>query len=194
VRSRLPWLLAAPLVAAGTLGGHVLGYRFALADSAERAQLLEGTGHGYLDHAPLVLGLCVALAGVALLLLGIAAASGKPMTVTAPWLFALLPPAVFTGQEHVERLLHGGHPEWTTALEPPFLVGLLLQLPFAVAAVLLARALAAVAGAIGRALTGGSGVQRISSVTALACPAAATLPRVRVAGLAYGERGPPSLG
>jgi hypothetical protein len=48
VQGRLPWLLAAPLVAVGTLGGHVVGYRVALADSGEHTEVLATTGHGYL--------------------------------------------------------------------------------------------------------------------------------------------------
>jgi hypothetical protein len=194
VRSCLLWLLAAPLVAAGTLGGHVLGYRVALTDSAEHAEVLAETGHGYLDHAPLAVGLCLALAAVALVLRGIAAARGASAATTPPWVFAMLPPAVYAVQEHLERLLHSGHAEWTHALEPPFLVGLVFQLPFAVAALLLARALATMADAIGRAFVGGSRRPRLSSVAVLARPAVAALPRVRASALAYGERGPPSLG
>ena len=194
MQGRLPWLLAAPLVAVGTLSGHVLGYRVALADSAEHAEVLAETGHGYLDHAPLALGLCLALAAAAVVLRGIAAARGTSAATTPPWVFALLPPAVYAVQEHLERLLHGGHAEWTTALEPPFLVGLAFQLPFAIVALLLARALAAMADAVGRAFVGGSRRPGLSSVAVLARPAVMALPRVRASALAYGERGPPSLG
>lgn len=194
MRSCLRWLLAAPLVAAGTLGGHALGYHVALPAQAERAEVLAETGHGYLDHAPLAVGLCLALAAVALVLRGIAAARGTSAATTPPWVFAALPPAVYTVQEYLERLLHGGHVEWTTALEPPFLVGLLFQLPIAVAALLLARALAAMADALGRALVGGARRPRLASVAVLAHPVVASPRRVRVSALAYGERGPPSLG
>lgn len=194
MRSCLSWLLAAPLVAAGTLGGHALGYHVALPDSAARAEMLAETGHSYLDHAPLAVGLCVALVAVALVLRGIAAARGTSAAMAPPWVFALLPPAVYAVQEHLERLLHGGHVEWTTALEPPFLVGLVVQLPVAVAALLLARALASMADAIGRALAGGPRRPRLASVAVLAHPVVAALPRVRASALAYGERGPPSLG
>ena len=194
MQGRLPWLLAAPLVAVGTLGGHVIGYRVALADSAQHAEVLEATGHGYLDHAPLTVGLCLALVVVALVHRGIAAARGTSAATTPAWVFALLPPAVYAVQEHLERLLHGGHSELTTAFEPPFLVGLVFQLPFAVAVLLLARALAAMADAVGRAFAGGSRRPRLSSIAVLARPVLAALPRVRASALAYGERGPPSLG
>ena len=64
------------------------------------------------------------------------------------WLLGVLPLVGFAVQEHLERLLHDG-PLWATALEPVFLLGLLLQLPFALGAALLARALARLADVIG---------------------------------------------
>jgi hypothetical protein len=65
-------------------------------------------------------------------------------------------PAAFALQEHMERLLHHGEFPWSAVLEPTFALGLLLQLPIALAAWLVAhlllRVTRAVAGAIARAL------------------------------------------
>jgi hypothetical protein len=58
----------------------------------------------------------------------------------ALWAFPLAGLAAFVLQEHVERLAHTGELS-VVVTSPVFLVGLVLQLPFGVAAWLLARAL-----------------------------------------------------
>jgi hypothetical protein len=55
--------------------------------------------------------------------------------------FAALPPLAFVLLEASEGLLHRGTVPWGEALEPTFLVGLALQLPFALAGYLVARLL-----------------------------------------------------
>jgi hypothetical protein len=67
-------------------------------------------------------------------------------------LFALLPPAGFALQESLERLIASGSIPPDLVLEPTFLVGLALQLPFAVAALLLTRALYSLGFGAGRLL------------------------------------------
>jgi hypothetical protein len=94
-------------------------------------------------------------------------------------------------QELVEHGVHAGGSPLGAALEPTFLVGLLLQLPFALAALLVARALLALGGAIRRLL---------GATPRLALPGLAPapvgipeLPRIAALALGYGERGPPPL-
>jgi hypothetical protein len=103
----------------------------------------------------------------------------------------LLPPAAFFAQEFVERLVHTGHASWTIALQPAFLLGLALQLPFALAALLVAWMLDRAARAIGQALSAAPAPRFSLFVPAPVGVAAAP----RVAGLArgYGERAPPFL-
>jgi hypothetical protein len=55
--------------------------------------------------------------------------------------FAWLPPVAFVLLELVEGLLHAGTVPWGSTLEPTFFVGLALQVPFALAGYLIARAL-----------------------------------------------------
>jgi hypothetical protein len=55
--------------------------------------------------------------------------------------FAWLPPIAFVLLEVVEGLLHAGAVPWGSTLEPTFLVGIALQIPFALAGYLIARAL-----------------------------------------------------
>jgi hypothetical protein len=104
----------------------------------------------------------------------------------------LLPPLAFTVQEHAERLLYSGHMPWTTVLAPNFLLGLAFQLPFSLAALLLAWALDTAAHALGQALAAHVPEPSVSMFV----PAPLYAPAVpRPAGLArgYGERAPPLL-
>ena len=122
---RLLWPLVLTLSAAGVLVGHDLAYRLAGMGS-------DGL-HGYLAHAPQLL---VALSLPATL---VALAGGR--THPPPtWAFGLLGAGGFAAMEHVERLGHGV--PWLLT-SPLFLLGLALQLPFALATWLLARALLA---------------------------------------------------
>jgi hypothetical protein len=141
---RLAWLLSLALAAGGGLAAHVLAYRIAEPDPERRHHLLEETGHGYLDLR-LVGSLLVAIA-----LLGFAGRvlAGEHRAGAPPaWFFALAPLLGFACQEHAEHVLTGSLSAGTP-LERVFLVGLALQLPFALAAYLVARALLAAADAL----------------------------------------------
>lgn len=130
---RLLWPVVLPLSAAGVLVGHELAYRLTGAGS--------GGLHGYLAHAPQLL---VALSLPAVLV----ALSGGRTRPPRPWAFALLGTGGFVAMEHLERLGPGGIPWLLTS--PLFLLGLALQLPFALAAWWLARALLSVELPTGR--------------------------------------------
>jgi hypothetical protein len=119
------WLAAAPLLAAGVLVAHEVAYRL----TATRT----GSTHGYLEHAPQVL---VALTVVGLALAALTRASRVPRL----WVFPLAGLGAFALQEHVEAIAHGEQVPFLLS-SPAFLLGMLLQLPFALAAWLLARAL-----------------------------------------------------
>jgi hypothetical protein len=131
--TRLPWLLSLPLMAGGCLGAHSAAY--GLFDPvAEPA-------HGYLAVAPLLLAIALAVGIVAAI--G-AVVTGRTRTGAPIHLFALLPPLAFMLQEHLERALHGAG-AFETALEPAFVLGLVLQLPFALCSFVAARILLRVA-------------------------------------------------
>lgn len=173
-RARSGWLVYLPLLAAGCLASHWAAY--AVAGDRHPGAVLGG-------HADLAL----ALAG-SLLLAGFVAHGLDGATAVRLPVAAALPPATFALQEHLERVFHG-HGAATTALEPAFLVGLALQVPFALGAVVLARALTALAHAIGRALSRRSPVQ-LRRIQVLRPPAArdtaAATPEI-----AYAGRAPP---
>jgi hypothetical protein len=145
-------ILALPATLTASLGAHSLAYRLVGGDGSRHRTLLEHSGHGYLSFAPLFLAFASALVLVGLALRVAAAQRGDRRPLRLPWLVALVPPLVFVVQEHLERLLQSGELPISAALEPTFAVGLSLQLPLAVLALLVARALVAAAEAVGRNL------------------------------------------
>lgn len=128
-RCGAPWLVSIPFMAAGCLAAHALAYHL-ISPPRER--------HGYLAYAPLLIGLLGALAVVGVV---------RRSRTASPVVFAALPPLAFTVQEHTERLQ-------LLVTEPAFLVGLLLQLPFALAALVAARAFIGLADLVLEALGG----------------------------------------
>jgi hypothetical protein len=153
------------------------------------------SGHGYLGYAP-----ALALWGSALLVAGLLLCVGEGLRGRRPSpppvrLFVLLPPVGFALQEHLERLLGTGGIPHDLVLEPTFLVGLALQLPFAIAALLLAHALNALGFGIGRALARTLAFRRPVSgapPSVLRLPASATLVTHSVLALGHGPRAPPA--
>jgi hypothetical protein len=185
MRRRLAWLLTVPLVLAGSQLAHAVAYWVAVPDSHDRAHVLAATGHRYFAYAPLVAGLALATVVVVLALHARTAATAG----LRAWPFALLPVLTFVLQEHLERLLHTGSMTGVV-LEPAFLSGLALQLPFGLIALLIARALLRAAERIGAALRGARPALRRPLVTRVAVPATPFRPVLLVAG--SGVRGPPS--
>lgn len=185
--NRLAWVLSLGLAAAGGLVAHGLAYRIAEPDPERRHRLLESTGHGYFD--PTLIGsLCVAL--TVLGFAGCVHAGIRRGTRPPLWLFALVPPIGFALQEHAERMLHHNSFSAGTVLEPTFLAGLLLQLPFAIVALLMARALLVAAGALAREL-GTPPRLRLAPDASLAVPTGHRIPVAPTLVGAGGQRAPP---
>jgi hypothetical protein len=161
-----PWLVTLPFMAAGCLAAHSLAYHL-VSTPAER--------HGYLAFAPLFLGLLGAMAVV-----GVVRRGRRP----SPLAFAALPPLAFVVQEHAERLQ-------LVVTEPAFLVGLLLQLPFALAALVAARAFVGLADLVCEALARRPAARRAP----LLLPPVAIVDVVRVSPLAFSRssRAPPTV-
>lgn len=190
-RRRLPWLVAVPLIVGGSFSAHGLSYRIVAPDPASRAELLHDTGHGYLTHVPQILALLLALLLVGIGLRVLTAARGAVGARLSAGLFFLLPLLGFTLQEHLERALHDGSFPLLAALEPTFLVGLLLQLPFALAAYVVAWALLDVADRVGASLRPASRPRWPVRMAGLRPPTQLSLPRISAVALGYPQRGPP---
>jgi hypothetical protein len=152
MRRSLAWVVSVAVTSISTLGGHFLTYRLSYADERVRAHALEASGHGYFAYAPLFLSVCGgALAAALLLSIGAAARSG-PARRLPWWPFVALPAFVFVAQEHLERFVHHGDLPLDLLGQPPFLIGLALQIPLGFAAAEVVRALLAAADTIGTVL------------------------------------------
>ena len=139
--------------------------------------------HGYLGYAPQFLAICVALVAFSLALRVTGRFHGRP----AAWPFALVPPLAFGAQELIERLVAGlpAH----AVFEPAVYVGLVAQIPIAIAAWLAARAMLRVADEASSVLAAPASVSAVRAVVSLAGPASS--PRRRVLAFDHLGRAPP---
>lgn len=192
-RSRIPWLVAVPLMVAGSVSAHGLAYRIVQPNPDLRAALLHETGHGYLDYLPLALGILVALLVAGLVLRAAAAVRGRTSVTLSSWSFFLLPLAGFAVQEHLERLIHDGSFPVDAVTQPTFLIGLALQLPFALAAFTVAWTLLEVAARVGRTLAARPPLGIKRQTVRMPAIAGVDVLRPPCLALGYTERGPPLL-
>ena len=192
MRRALVWTVVLPLTAGGCLAAHALAYRLVAPHAHERDNLLALTGHGYLGYAPLMLGVLVAVLVVALGVVVGGVAHGSVCPRLSPSSFLALPLLGFVVQEHAERFVHDGTLSAATMLEPAFLVGVLLQVPFALVVFLVARALLAAAEVVGKALAAPPCLRPLLPAVRRELPGAADLARIPVLALGYPGRGPPS--
>ncbi len=152
------WCLSFPLIVAGTQTAHALAFRWVYPGAHARLDQLLVSGHGYMvgsrAYLPILLGALGALelVGVGWVLAG--TIRRKLQRPVPAWAFALLPVLGFVLQEMLERWLAGSGVPWWVVLQPTFQLGLLLQLPFALLAFVLARMLLRQTERIGRLLPG----------------------------------------
>jgi hypothetical protein len=197
MRQRLPWLIALPLMVAGSMGAHALS-RLLAATPAERAIAADVDGGsdrasvGVAAHSVVPLGVLSALvvAGGVTWLIGRARAGRNG---ASPWVFFVLPPLAFSAQELTERVVGAEAAPFHAALEPRFLVGLALQAPFGLVAVAVARVLLRVVRRIVQALVRQRPVVAGRGFPFLQLPIVFELPRIPALALGYPQRGPPSL-
>lgn len=194
-RSLSALLVCLPIAAAGVLAAHQFGYAITVPDAAARAAALKADGHGY--FAELVY---FALAASTVVLAGLFAAMraqwdhGRVVRVDPRW-FLLLSPLTFMVQEHAERAATGAGLLAELWMEPAFLLGLLLQIPFALAAWLVARLLIRAARSVAAQLAA-LRARRQRGPRRITAPAASREPRALVAvWLENGAplRGPPAF-
>ena len=175
--NRAPWLVSLPVALAGCLAAHIVAYALAAPTGAAGH-----AAHGYLHELPLVGGAALAVVLAAALR---HAVRGRAGTRPSPWLFAVLPPAAFALQEHLERL---GAPV-LLVVNPTFLLGLALQIPFGLLAWLLARAILRAAEALGSLLAAPR--PRVDCLAARHTPSRTTAAIRRAFAAGTPHRGPP---
>lgn len=133
------WLVTLPIVLAGVEAAHALANAaFGSPEGAGEALASPGSGASL---RPLLVALSLGLLVLALA----SRAAGRwwvpPHSRLVALPFACLPPVVFVLLELAEGVLDDGRVEWRDALGPTFLVGLVLQAPFALLGYAVARAL-----------------------------------------------------
>jgi len=174
---------------AGLIGGHQLAYRLVYSDAHARADALARGGHAYFGYLPLALSVSLGVLLAGLALQAAAGFRGERQRPLASPLIVLLPPIAFVVQEFTERLVHTGQVPWTVVVQPAFLLGLAFQLPFALAALLIAWLLDSAARAVGRAFRG---LPRPTfQILAPEPVRIAAVPRTGGLARGYGERAPP---
>jgi hypothetical protein len=190
-RPRLAWLLVFALTVAGWISAHEVAYRLAITHPHDGGSELPGRGHAHLAYGSLVIALSLLVAIVCMV--GLVA---RPAGLRAPsrrlLLFVVfLPPLGFALQELAEGLLATGALPYEAASEPAFLLGILLQLPFALAALVVARVLFAFARCLARCVGGTGRPKLVSLELSLSAAVEARPPRLPALAFGYGERGPP---
>jgi hypothetical protein len=146
VRRLFAYLLGVPLALAGELVAHQGAYFVVYGSASSSASVTASvtgpvTGHSYFSGIPMFLYLLLGVLCAAFALDAVCVARGHlperlPM---AP--FVTIGPLAFMVQEHLEQWVVSGHFSTQTVLEPTFGLGLLFQIPTALAAYLVAAAL-----------------------------------------------------
>jgi hypothetical protein len=189
-------VIAIPLAIASWLGAHCLAYWLVSPGAEHRMGMHAEHGHAWLGYTP-----ALAIWGLAVVVAGLVLCAGAGLRGHRPsspplWHFAILPPVGFVVQEHAERLIGSGSIPADLVLEPTFLLGLALQLPFALAALLLTRALYAISFGLGRAVADstpaiGRPLRHGPPLPPLR-PRSATLVSPSLLALGHGQRAPPA--
>jgi hypothetical protein len=191
-RRTVAWLVCLALMAVGSVFAHAAAYTFAAPTLGSHAGMNHPHGHSVFPHLESCLAVCaaVALGGLFASLAG--RLSGGRRLVAPLWVFALVPPIGFFVQEHVEHLLRTGVFPAGAVLEPTFVVGLVLQLPFALAAFVVARALLGLAQAIVELLRAAPRPLLEAPEPRLLPAYAVAPPRISALALGHGQRAPPA--
>lgn len=190
MRRGAAWGLALPLALVGSQAAHAFAYSLVYPQADTRALKLFATGHAYLSWLPVVFAGAGAAAAVSLAVTAFDAARGRRARHAPAWAFGLIPPAGFVLQELLELSLHTGTFGWRAILAPTFLPGLLLQLPFGLAAYVAARLLLRVAEHVGRTLAPSLGATEYVQLVLAAVPA---MLLVRIVAASRNSRGPPRV-
>jgi hypothetical protein len=152
-RLLVPLLLA--LSGFGWAAAHAIAHRV-----INPEEIVQGTPgmHGYLSYLPVSLALCLALA-LPLAAGVICGLRWRAASLRSLWLFAVVPVLGYMGHALLEPLIAGsatlsGTSATAVHLTPVALVGLLVQIPFALVAVALGRHILTLAESLARWLVG----------------------------------------
>jgi hypothetical protein len=152
-------------------------------------------GHAYIGSAPILIAALVTVLAAGLVLCAGEGLRGRTGGFGSPaLLFALLPPLGFVAHAHIEDLVRSGSLSASLFTEPTFLAGFALQLPFAVASLLVCRGVYALGYGLGRLMAARLAVTTRASRPAPAThrrPVSVTLIPPSVLAQGHGSRAPP---
>jgi hypothetical protein len=183
-------VLVSVLLALSGLGwaaAHALAHRTVMGEASPSANALTE----YLSYSTTSLALCLALA----LPLAAGAMAGKRWqgdSVRSLWLFGLVPIVGFLAHELTGPLFGSAHGSDLSALAPVVLVGLAVQIPFALVAVGLARRVLWLVETLARALVQPSRAHEPEAAQRFPHPHTTRASRFRL-DLAHAQRAPPPL-
>lgn len=170
----------------GWAAAHAVAHRAVMSDATMPT---DATGQ-YLSYLTTSAALCLALA----LPLAAGVLAGKRWqgtSIRSLWLFGLVPVAGFVGHTVAEPL--GGGPGLSlSALVPIVLVGLLIQIPFALVAVGLARHVLCLAEGLARVMTAPARMNLARPLPSYPRPRGSRATAFRL-DLSHSQRGPPPL-
>ena len=192
-RPRLPWLVALPLIVAGTFAAHLSAGLFgplAPVEGSVAAEAAERGATGGVAQVPLGAGLVLALALALVARALVAHRRGAPAGAGKA-VFLVLPPLAFLAQELLERVLATESAPFSAQLEPRLLVGLVVQLPFGLAAYAAARLVWRVLGSAGARLAGSALVAAAPAPATPRPPRSIDLPLRPALAVGHAGRGPP---
>ena len=165
-RRLIAWLVAFPLMAAGTYLSHCYVYGYAAAGHAHHAASNAAQpGMAFFCGTPFLLA-CLAMVGISVAARSVQTLSERPGAALSAWPFGVLPVLGFLLHQWISAADTG------MAVDPTFLAALLLQVPFGLAAYLVAKALLRLADRLGEALAPPRSA-RLRAVPRIAYPASA---------------------
>lgn len=189
VRRRAAWLVTVPIALVGIEAAHTLA-NAAFGAPEKTGEIFASAASGA-ELVPIF-----AAFAFAIVLLGLGSrVAGRwwlPTSARALALpFACLPPLAFVLLELFEALFHRGHVPVGLTVEPAFLAGLVLQLPFALTGYLVARLLLRLSDGVRRLILRRRAVPPLKSPPALASSPPEDPPRRVRRGSAHFGRAPP---
>jgi hypothetical protein len=184
------WVVAAALMVAGSLGAHLVGDLIGASPDGDHAEAARSGGHVLAGAAPLFAGVVIVLVVAAVF--GLVAMRIAPSARrTLPWLVWMLPIAGLLIQEALERVTFAELPGFTAAHDPSTVTGMLVQVPFALVLVWLARRLVIAARAVVHRFARRMQHRLRRGPPRWRAPASVRLPRIASVALGYSQRGPP---
>jgi hypothetical protein len=194
---RAAWLVALPVAIASWLNAHCLAYVLVPPAPSEHMHHHAESGHAYIGSAPVLIAVLITVLAAGLVLCAGEGLRGRTGGLGPPaLLFALLPSLGFVSQELIEGLVRSESLSAGLFMEPTFLAGFALQLPFAAGALMFCRCLYAIGYGLGCLLAACPGVTASAAGSTPAThrrPMSVALIAPSVLAQGHGSRAPPAL-